>query len=712
MRQALIKSGEVILENVPDPKVSKKNILVKVKNSCISVGTEIESVRNSAMPIYQRALKQPENVKKVLDSIKREGLQTTYKRVSGILSSGTPTGYSASGVIIEVGEDVEDFKIGDKVACAGAGIANHAELIDVPVNLSVKIPEKVSFKHASTVTLGSIALQGIRRLKPSLGETYIVVGLGILGQITSRALLANGCKIIGVDIDKSRTNIALKNGINCILDPNQSDYLQKINIFTQGIGADGVIITAASKSSEIISQSMNSCRKKGKVVIVGDIGLDLKRSDFYKKELDLLISCSYGPGRYDPFYEEGGQDYPFPYVRWTENRNMQAYMELLNNGQINLEKIPNSSFKIENVTEAYASINSTDQSKILTFLDYHEDGKSSCENKIFLNSNFKSKNNVLNICLVGTSSFAQGVHLPNIAKLKDKFRLRAVMTKTPSNSLSVSKRYSADYCTCDYSEILKDENIDLIFIANRPNLHGSMVLKALESNKNVFVEKPLTIFEDELKQIKKILKNSSNLLMVGFNRRFSPPIKKLKSLLKNNKSPIIINYSMNAGFLDRSHWIQGEENGSRNLSEACHIYDLFNYLVGSTSVESVNANSINPKNKVWKSNDNFVSTIKYRNGSLCNLTYTSLGSAKYPKERMELFTEGKVYIMENYLNLKLYNSKREKLLWNSKIQRKGLLDELNALANCLLNGKELGISHDEIIKATEVAFSVEEQIKS
>ena len=712
MRQALIKKGSVVIEHVPDPKVSKKNILVKVKNSCISAGTEIESVRLSAMPIYQRALKQPENVKKVLDSINREGLQTTYKRVSGILSSGTPTGYSASGVIIEVGEDVEDFQIGDKVACAGAGIANHAELIDVPVNLSVKIPEKVSFKHASTVTLGSIALQGIRRLNPSLGETYIVVGLGILGQITSRALLANGCKVIGVDIDKSRTNIALKNGINCILDPNQSDYLQKINIFTQGIGADGVIITAASKSSEIISQSMNSCRKKGKVVIVGDIGLDLKRSDFYKKELDLLISCSYGPGRYDPFYEEDGQDYPFPYVRWTENRNMQAYMELLNNGQINLETIPNSSFKIENVTEAYSSINSKEQSKILTFLDYDEDDKSNCENKIFLDSNFKSKNNVLNICLVGTSSFAQGVHLPNIAKLKDKFKLRAVMTKTPSNSLSVSKRYSAEYCTCDYNEILKDENIDLILIANRPNLHGSMVLKALESNKNVFVEKPLTIFAAELKQIKKILKNSSNLLMVGFNRRFSPPIKKLKSLLKNNNSPIIINYSMNAGFFDRSHWMQGKENGSRNLSEACHIYDLFNYLVGSISLESVSANSINPNNKVWKSNDNFVSTIKYRNGSLCNLIYTSLGSAKYPKERLEIFTEGKVYIMENYLNLKLYNSKMEKLLWSSKIPQKGQLDELKALADCLINGNKLGLSHDEIIQATEIAFSVEEQIKS
>jgi len=709
VRQALIKSGNVILEEVPAPNVSKKNILVKVSSSCVSIGTEMAGVKMSGLPLYQRALKQPENVKRVLEMVRYEGIATTYERVSGQLTAGTPTGYSASGYVIDIGENVENFKIGDRVACAGAGIANHAEIIDVPTNLAVKIPESISQEEACTVTLGAIALQGVRRSSPSIGETFVVVGLGILGQITTQILSANGIKVIGIDIEKERIKTALGNGMDLSIDPNQDNYIEKVHEETSGIGADAVIITAASKSNQLISEAMKACRKKGRVVLVGDVGLNLNRADFYSKEIDFFISCSYGPGRYDPFYEEEGQDYPFPYVRWTENRNMQAYLDLISKSKIKINTLSPVKYAIEDVKEAYNSLKVEGTKPLIVLLNYTKNDNS-VKRKIYLRDAISNKGKI-NIALVGASSFAKGVHLPNLMKMKDKFSLQAVMSKTGSNAKGVAEQYKASYCTTNYEDILNDESIDLIMIANRSNLHGEMVIQGLKAKKNVFVEKPLTIYKEDLEQIKTIYNNGCNqLLMVGFNRRFSVPMRIIKDNITNASTPIIINYRMNAGYLPPEHWTQGEENKSRNLGEACHIYDLFNYLANSYDIENINAYSIKPKSKHWKSSDNFVANIKYRNGSICTLTYTSMGNKLYPKESMEIFYDNKVITMEDYKEVSIYKNNKKEIKWSSKNMQKGQFEELKALSIALNEGKDLNLSLEEQLIATETSFSIEDLI--
>ena len=375
MKQVLIKDGGVIVDEVPAPEAGPKNILVQVEYSCISAGTEMAGVALSGMPLYRRALKQPENVKRVLDMMRDQGVKRTIDRVRGKLAAGSPTGYSAAGRVIAVGAEVEGFDVGDRVACAGAGIANHAEVIDVPVNLAVHIPEGLNTSVASTVTLGSIALQGVRRANPTLGETVVVVGLGILGQITAQLLQANGCRVIGVDLAADRVALAQKNGMQHGLDPQAEDYVAQVLRLTDGFGADAAIVTAATPSDEVISQAFQSCRRKGRVVLVGDVGLHLKRPDIYAKELDFLVSTSYGPGRYDPSYEEGGQDYPLPYVRWTENRNMQAYLELLAAGTINIDAMIGVSYPLEKAGEAYAGLASPDRKDLIVLLEYPPRGE-------------------------------------------------------------------------------------------------------------------------------------------------------------------------------------------------------------------------------------------------------------------------------------------------------------------------------------------------
>lgn len=712
MKQVLIKSGSVIVENVPSPVVGHKHLLVKVLHSCISVGTEISGMKLSGLPLYQRALKQPENVKRVMDMAREQGLRRTIDRVSGKLSSGSPTGYSASGVVLEIGEEVTGFSVGDLVACAGAGIANHAEIINVPVNLAVRIPNNVSTKQASTVTLGAIALQGVRRAQPTLGEVFVIIGLGVLGQITAQILSANGCKVVGVDIDDDRIELAKTNGISYGINSKNNSCVEEIIKLTSGVGADGVIITAAASSNEIISMAMQVCRRKARVVLVGDVGTNLKRSDFYHKELDFLISTSYGPGRYDPFYEEEGNDYPIGYVRWTENRNMQAYLDLIATDKIQIEKLIDETFCIDDAKRAYDALNNSSDTKkpLITLLEYSK-GNNSQSTRVKLNIS-SQKPGVIRLSLIGGSSFAQSVHLPNIIKLRDKIVLHGVVSRTGANAHAIAKQYNAEYCSTKFEDVLADEKTDLVLIATRHDLHGQMVLEGLRAGKHVFVEKPLTIKPDDIRLIEDFYEQNHDapMLMVGFNRRFSPIIKEIKNNLIQRNSPVIINYTMNAGFIERDHWVHGPEGGGRNIGEACHIYDLFNYLVGSSEVEAITAMSINPQSPIHLKNDNFVATIKYSDGSLCTLTYTALGHRSYPKEKMEVFVNGNVITMENYLSASINGGNKN--LWSSKTINKGQFEEIAELVKTINNGTAWPISLKDIISATRTSFIVNEQILS
>jgi predicted dehydrogenase/threonine dehydrogenase-like Zn-dependent dehydrogenase len=711
MKQVLIQGGAAVVCDVPAPQVSSKNLLVRVDYSCISVGTEMAGVRMSGLPLYRRALKQPENVKRVLEMMRDQGIKRTLDRVSGKLAAGSATGYSAAGTIIEVGAEVDGFSIGDRVACAGAGIANHAEVIDVPVNLAVKIPEEVGTDIASTVTLGAIALQGVRRAQPTLGETFVVVGLGILGQMTAQMLSANGCRVIGVDLDAARIRQAMANGMDLGCDPSQENYIERVLKHTDGLGADGVIVTAATESNQVISDAMQCCRKKGRVVLVGDVGLNLNRADFYKKELDFLISASYGPGRYDPFYEEGGQDYPIAYVRWTENRNMQAYLELLAKGKVRLESFHRQPYTIDKAREAYEALKGEGEKPLMVLLEYPQ-RQEALARRVAMGTSASKKCDKIRVAIAGASSFAQGMHLPNMVILRKDYELRAVMSRTGANARGVATQYQAAYCTTDYQEILNDDQVDLVMITTRHDLHGQMALQALRAGKHAFVEKPLTLKEEELAEFENFYAENPDgpLLMVGFNRRFAPATQTIREILAKRTTPIIANYRMNAGFIPPEHWVHGPEGGGRNIGEACHIYDVFNSLCGDAKEVAVNAYSIDPDSKQWNKNDNFVATIKYADGSVCTLTYTALGDKSYPKEKMEIFADGKVIVMDDYKSVAVHGGKHSG--WSANAPQKGQLQELQALADTLLRGKAWPISLEAQLQATRISLAVERQIYS
>lgn len=704
MKQVLLKGGGVIVTDAPAPVVGAKHILVAVEYSCISVGTELAGITAMSTPLYKRALRQPGKVIRALEMVRDQGVGRTVKRIRGMLSAGHPIGYSAAGLVIAVGGDVEGFRLGDRVACAGAGIANHAEIIDVPVNLAVRLPENLSTDLAATVTLGAIALQGVRRAAPTLGETVVVVGLGILGQITAQLLRAHGCRVIGVDLSLQRISLAIENGMDYGIDPNCEDYVAAVYRLTDGFGADAAIVTAATPEHSVISEAMQACRKKGRIVLVGDVGLHLNREDFYQKELDFFISTSYGPGRYDPYYEEEGQDYPLPYVRWTENRNMEAYLRLLADGRIHLSNLAHEPYDIERAEEAYSLLAGEGEKPLLMLLRYPAQHGEPARKVVLRNA--AAKDGRISVALVGAGGFAQGMHLPNLMKLRQDYQVRAIMSRTGAKAKAVAEQYEAAYATTDYAAVLDDPDIDLVIIATRHNLHGTMVLDALRAGKHVFVEKPLAIKPEELDAIESFFSNHQNapVLMTGFNRRFSQPMVKAKEVLRGRSGPLIISYRMNAGYLPREHWVHSGEGGGRNIGEACHIYDLFNYLTGAKIVK-VEAAAISGQFGQWRSSDNFSATVVYDDGSVCNLIYTALGHSSYPKERMDIFGEGKVISMDDYRSLSVVGTKGAD--WRSQTPDKGQLDELISLADCIRKSQPWPISLEQQLSATRISYRVE-----
>ena len=521
MLQALINKGKVIAQKVPNPVVSKGCVLIKVHHSCISAGTEMSSVKSSDASIVDRIIKNPEYIKKGINYLKEEGVKQLIEKVKGSSTIGSPTGYSVSGTVVEIGEGVTNFAVGEKVAAAGAGIANHSEFVDVPVNLVMRVPQNLDLKLASTVTLGGIAMQGVRRSNVTFGEFVVVVGAGILGLITIQLLKLSGVRVISIDLDDNRLNLAKEYGSELVINPNHQNSIEIIENYTSGFGADAVIFTAATNSSSALSDSFKMLKKKGRLILVGVVGMDIKREDIYVKELDFQISTSYGPGRYDRNYEEKGLDYPYSYVRWTENRNMSEYLRLLSTNQVNIDKMINASFPIEKVGDAYDFLMSSTPRPLMVLLEYKH--REQDEKLIFVNPVTKIKNDKIKVAIVGTGSFATGMHLPNLKKLNNKFEIHAICSRTPSKAQSVALQYNAKYSTANIDEILNDVEVDLIMICTRHDSHAELVIKSLKSGKNVFVEKPLAISQTELDKIKFFYEeNNSNApsLFVGYNRRF------------------------------------------------------------------------------------------------------------------------------------------------------------------------------------------------
>lgn len=711
MKQVLVSGGAVRLENVPAPMVEPGNVLIQMDHSCISIGTEMSGVKSTGLPLWKRAMRQPQHVKKVVDMVLADGLSATRRLVQERLSIELPTGYSGAGVVIEVGEGVAEFAPGDRVACAGAQCAYHAEIVRVPKNLVVPIPEKVGIDEASSVALGAIALQGVRRAQPTLGETFVVIGLGILGQLTVQLLRANGCRVIGVDLDRSRIALAARHGMNWGVHPDDVDDVLQVARLTGGAGADGVIVTAASPSDAIVSAAFSMCRKKARVVLVGDVGLDLQRADFYVKELDFLISTSYGPGRYDAHYEEGGLDYPLAYVRWTEGRNMAEYLRLIADGALNVKPLIAAVYPIDEVDTAYRSLQGGTDKPLMVLLSYPP-RSSAAPHRVSLAPAVVPAvacvaSEVIRVGLIGAGGFAKGMHLPNLAELRSEFRLRAVASRTGHNATATGKRYGADYATTDYRELLADQDIDAVIVTTRHDSHGRIALEALRAGKHVLLEKPLALTEEELRQIEDFYANAKGpqpVLLTGFNRRFSSYAQRIAARVAGRSNPMILNYRMNAGYIPLDHWVHGPEGGGRNRGEACHIYDLFTFLANA-EVREVQARAIVPATNYYGASDNFVTIVTFADGSVATLTYTALGATDYPKEQLEVFVDGTVIALDDYRSLTVAGGKEKPLA--TRAADKGQKEELMAFARAIKGSTGWPIPLWQQLQATRISFAVE-----
>jgi predicted dehydrogenase len=625
---------------------------------------------------------------------------------------GWNVGYSAAGEVVAVGDGVEGFSVGDLVACSGAGKANHADYVCVPRNMVCRVPSGCDIRLAATTTVGTIALQGVRRASPRIGETACVLGLGLIGQMTVQILRANGVRVIGLDLDQQRVARAIELGMDAgTSDPEKFKLL--VRDFTNGRGGDQVLITAATKSDSPINLAMDVARAKGVVVIVGDIGLSVKREVFYHKEIDLLMSTSYGPGRYDKEYEEGGHDYPFGYVRWTLNRNMQAYMELIAGGRLNLLPLVEREVDVNEAPAAYKDLASTEgATPLAVLLRYPDDNRPLPDPpdaaRISVRGHRKVPAGVARYALIGAGAFGTSMLVPQMAKRKDRFFLRGVVSRNTTTAGNFARTNQVEVLATGIDEVLNDPAFDLMVIATRHHEHADQAIRVLEAGKHVVVEKPLAITWEQLDRVTSCYEGLAEkpLLMVGFNRRFSPALQKLKQVVAERRSPLIVNYRLNGGYIPLDHWIQGAHGGGRNVGEACHMYDVFRFLADQP-VAGISASPINPGSLPYLRTDNFCATLTYEDGSVGNLVYTALGpKLGLPKERIEVCCDGEAYIVDDFKSL--VRASDGEVLWQSDIVDKGHFEQLSRFGDAIANGLEAPIGFGEIIETSAVALHIDD----
>ncbi len=692
-----LKTGKTEIENIPVPLVTKGSILIKTTKTLVSVGTEKMLVEFGKASLISKARQQPDKVKQVLNKIKMEGLLPTLETVFKKLEQPLPLGYCNVGQVIEVGEGVSDFKIGDRVASNGP----HAEYVCVPKNLAVHIPDNVSDEEATFTIIGSIALQGVRLLNPNYGETVVVIGLGLIGLISVQILNSNGCNVIGVDVDDNKIKIANNFGITTFNSKN-GDLNSFVKSHTENNGADGVIITASSNDNNIISQSANISRKRGKIILVGVTGLNLKRSDFYEKELTFQVSCSYGPGRYDDNYEQRGIDYPYPFVRWTEKRNFKSVLNAISKSKLNVKNLVSEIVDINDYNKIYDSIGKNNS--IASIIDF-SNSKSDEKNKhsVNLNTNpFKKSKGILGF--IGAGNFTKMTMLPILKKIGVNFK--SIASKGGVNGTLLAKKYNFNISTTDYKTVIQDKDIDLVFITTRHDKHSKFVVECLKQQKNVFVEKPLALDNKELDNVKKAYEKSSKTINVGFNRRFSPHSIYIKKFLDN--SPISVIATMNAGMIPSDVWVHDMKiGGGRIIGEACHFIDLISFFTGC-KISSVCMNSIgvNP----MENTDNCSIFLKYENGSIGTINYFSNGSKKYQKERIEIYSQERTAVIDNFKKTTGFGFKNFTNL-KTKID-KGHSNQFKLLIEKLNNGGSSLIAFDEIFNTSKASIAAVESLKT
>jgi predicted dehydrogenase/threonine dehydrogenase-like Zn-dependent dehydrogenase len=714
MKQVLLTRAGVEVRDVPSPQVEPGAVLVRLALSCISVGTEMSGVRDSDLPLWRRALRRPDEVRRLAGLAAAQGLDAARAAVRTKLAEARPVGYSAVGRAIACGDAVADIAIGDRVACAGAEWAHHAEIICVPRNLCVPVPEAIADRDAATVTLGAIALQGVRRLQPTLGETVVVIGLGAIGQITAQLLRSAGARVIGVDVDRRRLAEAMTQGLDAAAHPDDVDPVAQAARLTDGYGADGVIVTAASPSSEVLSAAFRMCRRKARVVLVGDVGMSLDRADIYPKELDFLISTSYGPGRYDRDYEQAGLDYPVAYVRWTENRNMAEYLRQLADARVRLDGMPAEAFPIDRAGDAYRALADAAERPLLAFLAYparpDETGATPIARHMAPRmADRRGSTAPIRLALIGAGHFAKTTHLPLLRTMRENFALQAVISRRGHEADALARQYGAATSATDVEAALDDPRIDAVLIATRHDSHADLVVKALECGKHVLVEKPLCLTPAEFDTIVATVRRLGErcpVLMTGFNRRFSPHAAAMHALTDRRSQPFIADYRVNAGYIPLDHWVHGAAGGGRNIGEACHFYDFIGSLAGA-EVASVEARAIRPRGAHYARNDNFIALLTFADGSVGSVTYTALGSPGVPKECLDLYSDGRVLQIIDFKEFAAIGCKAE------RIDRadKGHAGELAAFRRAVRGETPWPIPLAQQAQAMRIAFRVEELLR-
>lgn len=700
------KTGEMKLDEVPRPQIGSGMVLVETKASLVSAGTEKMLVDLAKKSLLGKAKARPDLVKKVIATAKKEGLKNTIDKVRSKLDTPIPLGYSCAGIVKAVGEDVDKFQVGDCVACGGAGYANHADYNVVPKNLCVHIPqfqesttEKEMFEQAASATIGAIALQGVRQADLTLGERVCIIGLGLLGQITVQLCKANGCKVIGADIDPAKIELAKKMGADTAV---HSSELEDKNLeFTQGYGVDAVIITAAAHGNELVRLAGEISRIKGRVVVVGFVGMDLPRDVYYKKELDLRLSMSYGPGRYDAEYEERGNDYPFAFVRWTEQRNMQTILELIADGSLDIGSLITHRFPFEKALETYDMILGAKEPFLGVVLEY---GDRVEKDKIFINEVASRETGKIGLGVIGAGNFAKGVLLPRFKKMP-QVGFEGIVTARGMSAKDVGGQFGFRYCADDAASLYKDENINSLLVATRHNLHGAEVRQAIDAGKHIFVEKPLCLNSGELQDICRSYAEQKNppVVMVGFNRRFAPYIRKMKTLLDGRGTPAVASYRINAGFIPKDVWVQDfNEGGGRIIGEVCHFVDLLRFVIGSP-VRTVQAASVQSSDQNATDRDSVSITLTYRDGSISSILYHAVGNPDYPKEMLEVAAGSQVMVMNDFCKLEVFGKKHLK---EKSSQAKGFDEEIQAFVRAVEKGGRPPIPFSEIIETTLVTFAV------
>ena len=693
-----LKDGAMQIMQVPFPALNAGQVLVRNYYSLISAGTEGKTVKDARLGYIGKARARKEEVKKVIQTAKTIGIFETYKMVMNKLDAPSALGYSCAGEIIAIANDVKDFKIGDKVACGGSG-AVHAEVVAIPVNLCVKLDDSADLKAACFTTVGAIAMQGIRQADLRLAENCVVIGLGLIGQITVSLLKASGVNVIAIDIDPNQVAKARTMGADLSLSRNDELLSNKINELTNGYGADAVIITASTNSNDPIELAGELCRKKGKVIIVGAVPTGFSRKNYYIKELELKMSCSYGPGRYDAEFEEEGIDYPYAYVRWTETRNMQAFAKLLQEQKIPIDKIITHEFEFQNAKAAYDLI--LERSEPFAGIVLKYDIEKKIESKVVLSQSKKASN--VNIGLIGAGSFAQNILLPRIANTESSFI--GLTTGKSNNAINISQKYKFNYCTNEVNDLFTDNNINTIFITTRHDSHFEYVKKAIENGKNVFVEKPLCLSEDELEIIKNDVSKHNGNIMVGFNRRFAPLLQTIKSKTSSD-SPVSIHYRINAGAVASDHWTQNPKiGGGRIIGEVCHFIDLCAYIAGS-KVKYVSGFSMLT---AGHTEDTVTINLIMENGSIANICYYANGSKEVAKERIEVYNGGNTYILDDFKLLTMFGKSNKKIELK---QDKGHQQELIEFINSVKDGKSNPIAFDEIYNSMLSTFKAITSIRS